>query len=114
MSKARQLGQVKPSNTNATLLFSPTDNKPYRITAISVVNNGGGAVATEIYHDVDGTTWDSTTVIAKQSTATDLSEVLLQDLGVSGRYAAGSIAVKSSTANRATFTIYGIIEGETL
>lgn len=114
MSKVRQLAQVKPGDTNATLLWSPTDNKPYRITAISVVNNGGGAVSTEIYHDVDGTTWDSTTVIAKQSTATDLSDVLLQDLGVSGALALGSLAVKSSTANRATFTVYGIVEGETL
>lgn len=115
MSFRRQLGQLRPSTTNAEVLFAPTENKPYTIDLILVTNSAGGSVTIEIYHDADGTTYDETTeILAGKSLSSGETFEFSPSYGISDYRNSGRLAVKASTANSAVFTAYGFIEGELL
>lgn len=109
----RQLGQVRPANTNATVLFQPAKNAPYCIDFINIANVGSSTIKVSVFHDRDGSTYDETTALLWES------EILTDGVlhmefhrGIADYLAAGSVAVKTDVADSAVFTCYGEIEGE--
>jgi len=111
--KRRQLAQLKPSGTSAEALFNPTENKVYLIDLILCTNSSGASVDVTIYHDADGSTYDSTTEIFATSTLDSGTTLEFAPTnGISHYLAAGNVAVKTSTGGSVNFTAYGYIEGE--
>ena len=111
----RQLGQLRPANTTAAAIFSPTENKPYHVHAVLIANTGSSTIKVSLFHDTDGDTWDETTAIVWEAAiATDGYLHLTFERGITGYHSAGSLGVKTDTADDATFTVYGHIEGERL
>ena len=111
----RQLGQLRPANTTAASLFSPDENKPYKINVIIIVNTSGSAASATIYHDIDGSTYDETTTILPAKSITASGFYMFQpNEGIGDYNKAGNVGVKSSVADALTFTAYGEILGETL
>jgi hypothetical protein len=109
----RQLGQVRPANTSATVLFQPLDSTPYNIDLIHVANVGTTTIEVSVFHDRDGTTYDATTALLWQSEL--LPKGMLQfemSKGIADYLKEGRVAVQTNVANSATFTCYGEIEGE--
>lgn len=111
----RQLGQLRPGNTSAASLFSPTVSGQYKVFSILIANSDAGAATASVYHDVDGTTYDQTTAIVyNKSIATgDYLHLQFPD-GICDYQLAGNIGVKSSVASALTFTAYGEVEGQSL
>lgn len=109
----RQLGQLRPTGTSAEVLFNPVDNKPYAINSITVCNTGAGQIKISIFHDVDGTTYDETTALVWELIVAVGGVYLYEPLGgIADFDKAGNLAVQTDTANDATFTAYGEIDGE--
>lgn len=111
----RQLGQVTPSGTSAVVLFQPTKNAPYKIHSIMISNHGAGTVKVSLYHDVDGSTYDNTTDLFTEISILTKGHLLYEPLkGISDYRQAGSVGIKTDTADDVTFTAYGEIEGEVI
>ena len=100
------LGQLRPANTTAASLFSPTNGYEYRIDVIYVCETAGNTPTYRIFFDDDGTTYDETTAIAF-----DPALSANQSLRVEGPFymnnAAGNIGVRTSAGNEITFTAFG-------
>ena len=109
----RQLGQLRPANTTAASVFTPTVAGEYRIKAILIANVS--AALAGIYHDKDGTTYDeSTAIVFGKSIATaDYLHLTFKD-GIGDYLALGNLGVKTSVNSALTFTVYGEILGEEL
>ena len=106
----KQIAQLRPADTTAASLFSPTRGFHYRFKII-VANNTALAVAYRIFHDDDGTTYDATTALAYDvSLAANSSAVFPSDGWLMADGASGNIAVRSATNNALSFTAYGISE----
>ena len=104
-----QLGQVRPSDTNATLIFTPdegNDKKQWEGESIVACNRSAAVAKASVYHDKDGTTYDDDTVLVNED---DLqpNETRVYALGIKGRRDTDHVAVKSDTANAINFTMYG-------
>ncbi len=106
MSRTKQLGQVRPTDTNNTVLFSPSKTDRYTVRNIIVCNTTASAAAYRIFCDENGTTYDQTTAlaydvsIAGNSTTLYEMDVFMNDTG-------GNLAVRTDTANALTFTANG-------
>ena len=102
----RILGQLRPADTNAASLFSPTRGFEYRIDVIYVCEQAGATPTYRIFFDDDGATYDETTAIAY-----DVALTANQSLRVEGPFymnnAAGNLGVRSSANNQITFTAFG-------
>ena len=101
----RQIAQSEPAGTSATQVFTPS-SKDSRVvlTYFTIVNDTGSNVLATIYHDADGTTYDSTTQIFRVSvTANDtLRETCYIPIAFGG-----NLAVQSATGSALTFSLYG-------
>ena len=113
MSFERQLGQLRPTSITPEVLFSPTENKPYKSIMISIANVTGSPVNVSIYHDEDGITHDETTALMF-SFPIESRQVVHYEGKIRGYKSTGSIAVQSSISQAVTFTMYGEIIGEVL
>jgi hypothetical protein len=113
MRVRRQLGQLKPANTSAASLFTPGAAKEYRIYSIHITNVGAGSANASVFHDEDGSTYDTTTALMYVFPIA-VGEYKQLDFpeGLCGYKAASSVGVQSSVANTLTFTCYGEIIGE--
>jgi len=107
----RQLAQLRPGGTSATLLFSPDTSNPYTIDFINICNTSASSADISIYHDVDGTTYDQTTALIYQYTLA-ANEVLHLEANISHDLQSGGVAVQTSVASAITFTAYGEVHGE--
>lgn len=107
----RQLAQLRPGGTSATLLFSPDTSNPYTIDLINICNTSAGPANISIYHDSDGTTYDETTALFFSKTI-NANETFQIEVEISHDLQAGGIAVQTSVANAITFTAYGEVSGE--
>jgi hypothetical protein len=100
------LGQLRPANTTAASLFSPTLGKEYRIDVIYVCETAGNTPTYRIFFDDNGSTYDQTTAIAY-----NLALTANQSKRVEGPFymndGAGNIGVRTSAANEITFTAFG-------
>lgn len=109
----RQLAQSRPNGVSAVTLFSPDENRRYTVDLILCTNSSGAAVDITIYHDADGTTYNTQTeVLATTSLGDGVTLEFAPANGLSGYLAAGGIGVKTSSSNSVNFTAYGFIEGE--
>jgi hypothetical protein len=116
MALARQLGQTTPANTNAVSIYTPGDRKTARVTLIVVTNTTGGALSFRLFHDEDGTTYDTTTALYYDKNVPANDSVVLQfntDQAIFMNNSSGNLAIRSSSANNLTFTVYGFeaVEG---
>ena len=110
MAFRRQLGQLRPSDTDAASVFTASEARAYRNTLLNIANVGTGAINVSVFHDRDGVVWDETTAIV--FTHTLVKGGTLQITGMEDFLATGSIGVQTDTANDATFTFYGVLDGE--
>ena len=103
----KELGQLRPGDTNAASLYSPPVNTKTEITKIVVANTTGTAATFRIFIDTNGTTYDQTTAIAY-----DISLAANDSVETADSYwmadPTGNLAVRSGTISALTFTAYGI------
>jgi hypothetical protein len=102
----KQMGQLRPANTTAASLFSPTRGYEYRIDVIYVCETAGATPTYRIFFDDNGTTYDQTTAIAY-----DLALTANQSKRVEGPFymndESGNLAVRTSAGSQITFTAFG-------
>ena len=102
-----QLGQLRPANTTAASLFSPTSGEVL-VKSVIVANTSGAAATFRLFHDDNGTTYDETTALAwdvnipADSVATVELNIMMDD-------ASGNLAVRTNTNDALTFTCYGSV-----
>lgn len=102
----KQLGQLMPTNTTAASLYSPGASTQTLIKSIVVCNTSAGAVTYRIFHDDNGTTYNTTTALYYDvSLAANTSIILSLNLAMND--STGNLAVRTSSANDLTFTCYG-------
>ncbi len=114
-AQGQLLAQVRPGVATAVNLFT-ADQLGVEITLIlaCIVPGGTSPNAVKIYHDVDGTTYDTTNVLI-HSTRTELTQdtVLFQaqhpGSGILLR-PGDSLGCEAATANNVVFSVYGISE----
>lgn len=101
------LGQLRPANTSAASLYSPTaPTKRWIGKTLKVCNTSGATAKYRIFHSKEGTTYD-------ESTAQEWDVVLNKDVThtysdfLAGSSTSGNFGVRTSVANAITFTLYG-------
>ena len=106
-------GQLAQSavTTTPTSVLSPDAGQELIIAAIRVVNYSAAGRWLKVYHDEDGTTYDTTTIILPQVTIPAYSVyALTKDDGgpiIMGNVA-GNLAVEAEANSALTVTVYGI------
>lgn len=104
----KQLGQLRPADTTAASLYSPSSGSTARLIVLFVCNLTGAGVAFRIFHDRDGTTYDQTTALYYDVTQAANTTSLIDLKGLYMNNSSGNIAVRSATNDAFTFTLYGI------
>jgi len=109
--KRKQVAQVRPSATDAAELFS--DNRPWEIDLIMVTNTGAAAATFSLFHDADGTTWNTSTALLYQISV-DVGEVYMIEFAapIRNNKRQGTIGYQVSVADTLTITAYGNAEGD--
>ena len=102
----KQLGQLMPTNTTAASLYSPGASTQTLIKSIVVCNTSAGAVTYRIFHDDNGTTYDTTTALYYDVSLAGNTSIILS-LNLVMDDSTGNLAVRTSSANDLTFTCYG-------
>ena len=101
-----QLAQLRPADTNTTTLFTSESNKQTTIQNIIVCNTTAGAVTFQVFADADGNTYDEDTALYwNVSLAANTTLVLEANMYLNAL--AGSIGVRSASADALTFTVNG-------
>lgn len=101
----RCLAQAQPAVTTALGLYTPGDGVQGVVKRIIICNTSAADAAFDIFHDDDGTTYDTTTQLYKDTTVTaGLTRVIEDQLNVDS---AGNVAVASDKTAALTFTAYG-------
>ena len=102
----KQLGQLTPANTTAASLYSPAASTETLVKSIVICNTSSGAVTYRVFHDDDGTTYNTTTALYYDvSLAANTSIVLEFNLVMDD--STGNLAIRTSVADDLTFTCYG-------
>lgn len=105
--KPKQLAQARPANTTAvSALAMPDGNSYVEIDTIIVCNTTSSDATFRLFHDDDGTTYDQSTAFAYDANCPANQSVHLEFLNpliMRG----GNLAVRTSTGNALTFTVYG-------
>jgi len=102
----KQLGQLRPSNTTVTSIYSPAAGVTGIIKTVYVCNTTIGIVTFQICVDDNGTTYDESTALFWDVTIA-ANTTLELDTFIPLSNSAGNIAVRSSLANAITFTLFG-------
>ncbi len=103
-AQTRLLGQLRPTDTNATSIYSPDDYAI--IDRILVCNQGGITPKFRIFLDDDGTTYDETTAIY-WDICMKADETIEIDGPLFMADSSGNLAVRTDTASDLTFTVFG-------
>jgi len=99
----RQLAQTQP--VTAVSLYTPGDGVQCVVKRVIICNVSAGAAAFDIYHDDDGTTYDTTTQLFKDYTiSAGVTFVMDEELYVDS---SGNVAAASDTTAALTFSLYG-------
>jgi len=100
-----QLGQLRPANTTAASLYSPSSGETL-IKSIVACNVGTVAAKFRVFHDDNGTTYDETSALywdvevpAGHSANIEVN-IMMND-------ATGNLAVRTDTNSAFNFTCYG-------
>jgi len=115
VSQARrriQLGQLRPANTTAASLYTPSNNRTIgNIKSITVANTTAISADYRIFHDDAGTTFDATTAmffdVALGGNNTEV--ISFDDDGIAIRFG-GNLGVRTGTNDALTFTAHGFEE----
>ena len=102
-----QLGQLRPADTTAASLFSPTSGEVL-VMSVIVANTSGSDATFRLFHDDDGTTYDETTALA-WDVSVPAGSVATVELNIMMDDASGNLAVRSSSGNAFNFTCYGSV-----
>jgi len=106
-----QLGQLTPADANAASLYSPGAGVSAKLTSITIVNtSASNTIRVRLFHDEDGTTYGTTTAVYLYDRPMAPQTSLTIGLGAFMNNSAGNFAVRTDTANDATFTLYGMEE----
>ncbi len=106
-SISKQLGQARPANTTAASVYSPADGVTAELDTIVICNTSGSTATFRLFHDDDGTTYDETTALYWDVSATAASRSIEIDLSLYMGNADGNLAIRTGTGNALTFTVYG-------
>jgi hypothetical protein len=109
-AQGQLFAQVKPSGTSAVTLFTTTMRTEVTLLLATVLT---GTPTVEVFHDDDGTTFDTTTQIYLATRSTANHPIIYQNSGNGSGImirAGGSLGIKVSAANSVTFSLYGITE----
>jgi len=101
----KQLGQLRPANTNAASIYSPGAGVTAIIKNITVCNTGN-KTAFSIYHDNTGTTYDQTTALY-YSCPIERNQTIVLPAFMAMNNTLGHLAVQTDLANAITFSVYG-------
>jgi len=102
----KQLGQLRPANTDPASLYSPPADTLALLSLLIVCNVSAAEAKFRVFLDDDGTTYDqSTAIYYDRALAANRTEILALQLGMSDE--AGNLAVRSDVASALTFTLYG-------
>lgn len=104
----KQLGQLRPANTTAASLYSPSSGVQTVVKSIVVSNSSGSNAACRIFVDDDGTTYDETTQIVWDVTISSASSPLTIEINICMNNSSGNLAVRTDTASALTFTAFGM------
>ena len=105
MIKEKQLGQLRPADTNAASLYSPTGESAI-IKSLIICNTTATAATFRIFLDDDGTTYDQTTALF-YDTNINGNETVEIDTYWPMNNSAGNLAVRTGTSSALTFTAFG-------
>ena len=107
MPAIKVLAQLRPADTNAASLYSPPANRSVELTKLLICNQTGSSVTFRLFLDDNGTTYDQTTALFyDQSISANLTWT--EDLKGWGMVdSSGNLAVRSSTNDALTFTLFG-------
>ena len=108
----RILGQLRPANTTAVTIYSPSAHNRAEIRKIIVCNTSASAVTFRICHDENGTTYDETTAIMWDvDMVAGETKFIEEDIWMDGREdSPPNLSVRTSVGNALTFTVYGSLE----
>lgn len=110
MMTGTTLAQSRPSDTNATSVYSPLASTQTQITRIVVCNTAATSQKFRIFLDHDGTTYDESTALFWDITVpTETTVEIKGDWWMTD--SAGNLAVRSDLANAFTFTVFGAEHG---
>ncbi len=109
MAIIRELGQLRPANTTAASLFTPSTGQQGIVTTLVIVNVDSSSHDFRIFVDQDGTTYDQTTALYYDEALAATTTLLLSELSIPVANG-GNIAVRSDTGSMFNFTAYGFIE----
>lgn len=97
------IGQLRPSSTNAEVVYNVPSNTTGIIKTITIANTSNSSVKYSIFVS-SGTTYDETTaIIWEVSLAKNNSDMLDTYIALTG----GNIAFKIDSSNDATITLFG-------
>lgn len=104
-SVSRQLAQAQPVVTTVASIYTPGDGVQCIVKRVIICNTSAGAAAFDLYHDDDGTTYDTSTQLFKDQTITPgVTLVLDEELYLDS---AANLAVASDSTAALTFSLYG-------
>jgi hypothetical protein len=106
------LAQIKPAVTTAVELFA-TQELRVEVTLIITVNRNASPVLVQIFHDDDGSTYDTTTEILRTDEAANASDIMFQaqHAGSGIMLVPGAtLGAQIETANDVTISVYGHTE----
>jgi len=101
-----QVGQVRPTDANPISIAQANSGEILIVHAVQICNTGSGVILIRLFHDKDGTTYDETTALVwdeRVLPGRDYSKLI----SWAGKDPSGNFAVRTDTANDATFTYYG-------
>lgn len=101
----KQLYQGKPTGTPASLLATTTGKKMV-ITSIWMAENAGAVNDVFLYHDADGTTYNTTTYLGKWSLVANETKII-DGVNIVLDNTAGNFAGNVTTNGQVTVTLYG-------
>ena len=102
----KQLGQARPTNTDAVSIFSPAAGESV-VGFVTVSNNGVVKADASIFVDNDGTTYDATTRVAFFKVQPKLKPFKIGPICMNNSN--GNLAVKTSAASALTFTFNALV-----
>ena len=105
-----QLAQDHPLATNARTFVDPPADTFYVVTALYIDNsqNSAGDADISVFHDDDGSTYDTATALLYEHKLEKGQFIQLFDSEVIVR-SPGTLGIQVSTADTATFTAYGYV-----
>lgn len=104
----KQLGQLRPSTTDATSIYSPAEGVQTIIKSIVICNTSGSSTSAYIYIDDNGSTYDENTSILWNTSIPANNLPIVFEVCLCMNNQNGNLAVKTNTANALTFTVFGM------